>query len=74
MVVKAGIFTNMMVLAAERLQKHSAGSWWVLQVTDTVRCFVPAPGPAAQNLRRAIEIQPQEPAGAHTVRESTQVS
>lgn len=54
---KAAIFGNLRILTAERLQKHSAGPWSVLKVTVPVRCFVSAPGPAAQKLRLTTETQ-----------------
>lgn len=54
---KAAIFGNLRILTAERLQKHSPGPWTVLKVTVPVRCFVSAPGPAAQKLRLTTETQ-----------------
>lgn len=65
MVGKSAIFTNLRLPTAERVQKHSAGSWWVLQVTVPVRCFVPAPGTAAQNLRLAIQTAAEAHGSAH---------
>lgn len=52
---KAAIFGNLRILPAERLQKPRAGPWSVLKGTVPVRCFVSAPGPAAQKLRLTTE-------------------
>lgn len=60
---KAAIFGNLRILTAERLQKHTAGPWSVLKGTVPVRCFVSAPGPAAQKLRLTAETGAEEPVG-----------